>query len=165
MTKTSIRNILITAIAALLCAFTLCSCGPISNMTNADNAQKTQTAIYYSTLYQITNDLKAELGDFNTLVKNKDTNAMKEKLNNSQKLIDQLKDIDVPQGCEEVQQNYLDAFVQMQEALSNYINVYTDFINGSIDNSVLNTRVADIQKSYTQGLDLLVKADSLAAQH
>ena len=164
MSKTSIKNILIAAIIALLCAFALCSCKGVSALNSPENAAKAQSAVYFASVNQIVNDLKAELGDFSTLVKNKDTNAMKEKLDSAQKLIDELKSVDVPQNCEDVQQAYLDGFIQMQQALSNYINIYTDFINGSIDNSVLNTRVADVQKSYNQGLELLSKADLLAAQ-
>ena len=164
MTKISKRITLTFFIVVIsMLAIGLCACNGFGSLNPAD-IEKAKTTAYFGEVNTVAKEFNSVLTDFQTDVKDKNIEAMQNKLNESQSLIDQFNKIEVPENCSEIQKNYLDAFIQLQQALSDYVNIYSDFVNGQIDNSVLNERVANVQKSYNQGIELLNKADKLAAQ-
>ena len=164
MVKANAKKIIVAICCAALCVFALAGCGQVNNMTNPANAEKAATLTYFAEVNAVVGEFKTTLGDFSADVKDKNVNNMKDKIDASQKLIDQFNKLDVPKNCEDVHKLYLDGLVQMQQALSNYVQIYDDFQSGSIDNNVLNQRVADVQSSYNSGLNLLTQADKLAAE-
>lgn len=146
----------------VIAAMCICSCDKIG--MNVSDVEKAATNAYFSEVTSLSRDLTSSLADFQADVKEKNIDAMKDKLEKTQSIIDDFNKLDVPQNCEDVQKDYLDGFIQLQNALSNYVQIYSDFINGTIDNSVLQERVAEVQKSYNEGLALLRQADKLASE-
>lgn len=158
--KISVALAIITISIATIC---LCSCNAFSSLNPAD-IEKTQTTAYFAEVNTIVKQFSSKLSDFQTDVKEKNVDAMQNKLKDTQSLIDQFSKLDTPPNCEDVQKNYTDAFVQLQQALSDYVQIFSDLNSGQIDNSVLNERIANVQKSYTQGIELLHQADKLATE-
>lgn len=164
MSKISKRiTLAIFAGIVLVLTIGLCACKGFGSLNPAD-IEKAKTTAYFGEVNTIAKEFNNVLSDFQSDVKDKNVDAMQNKLKESQSLIDQFNKIEVPENCTEIQKNYSDAFLQLQQALSDYVNIYTDFVNGQIDNSVLNERVANVQKSYNQGIELLNKADKMAAE-
>ena len=164
MLKANVKKLIIAMCCATFCVVALAGCGQINKMTDPANAEKAATSVYFAEVNSAVNEFKSTLGDFSADVKEKNVDNMKKKIDESQKLIDQFNKLEVPKNCEDVQKLYLDGFVQMQQALSNYVQIYSDFQSGQIDNNVLNQRVADVQSSYNSGLNLLTQADKLASE-
>ncbi|MDO5427284.1 MAG: hypothetical protein Q4F54_06665 [Coriobacteriia bacterium] len=164
MLKENVKKIVVALSCTLVCFFMLAGCSGFGFPASQADAEKAVTSAYFAEVNTLVGEFKTTLGDFPADVKEKKVDSMKEKVDAAQKLIDQFSKLDVPKNCEDVHKLYTDGLVQMQQALSNYVQVYSDFVSGSIDNNVLNQRVADVQTSYNQGIDLLAQADKLAAQ-
>lgn len=163
MIKANIKKIVVAVCCLSLCAVTLAGCSQFGFPTSVADAEKAASSAYFAEVNAVVNEFKTTLGDFPSDVKEKNVQNMKDKVDASQKLIDQFNKLDVPKNCEDVQKLYSDGLVQMQQALSNYVQIYSDFTAGQIDNSVLNQRIAEVQSSYNQGISLLTQADQLAA--
>lgn len=162
-----IRNFKIAIMSIFImfgCAFSLTACNQAQFSFDPTTIEKAEVSSYLDTLNATVNGFKASLSDFDVNVKDKNIDELKTKLDESQKVIDNLSKTDVPDKCKEINQSYLDGFVQMQQALSNYVQVYSDFVGGSLGKDVLNQRIADVQNSYNSGLTLINKADKLVAE-
>lgn len=164
MSKSHIKHLLLALTCVFACAFVLVGCKANGVIPSAADMEKATTSAYFAEVNSVVGQFKGTLADFPTDVKEKNVTDMKSKLDDTQKLIDKFNQIDVPQNCTDIHKNYSDGLLQMQQALSDYISIYTSFVNGDIDNSVLNQRMANVQKSYSMGIDLLNKADKLAAE-
>lgn len=141
-------------------AFALCGCNGVG-LTSADK-DKAQNQAYMTELNTISHDFGNIINDFQADVKNKNVDSMKNKLEASNKLIDEFNKLEVPEACQSVHKTYGDAFLLLQQSLSNYVQIYSDSINNNFDSNVLNQRVADAQNSYNQGINLLNQADKMA---
>ena len=164
MLKKNIKKLIVAICCLGVCVFTLAGCSQFGLPATVADAEKAATSAYFAEVNTVVNEFKTTIGDFSSDVKEKKVDSLKDKVDACDKLVTQFSKLDVPKNCEDVHKLYTDGLVQMQQALSNYVQIYTDFVNGSIDNSVLNQRVADVQSSYNQGLELLSQADKLAAQ-
>lgn len=164
MSKSHITKILVGVVCVLTCAFVLVGCNGKNVIPTQSDMEKAATSAYLAEVNSVVSEFKGTLSDFSTDIKEKNVANMKDKLEASQKLIDKFNQIDVPQNCNDVQKAYSDGLLQMQQALSDYISVYSSFVNSELDNSVLNERMGSVQKSYDMGLDLLRQADKLAAE-
>lgn len=155
--------ILATSVLGFGAVIMLSGCNNFNPLAANGNAQKAENSAYFAQVNSISSDFKNILSDFSTCVKDKNVDEMKNKVENAQKAIDDFNKIDTPKSCKEIQKAYSDGYLQLQQALSDYVTVYSDYINGQMDANVLNERVASVQKSYNEGLELLKKADKLAS--
>lgn len=164
MSKSHLTKILVSIACVLTCAFVLVGCNGKNAIPTASDMEKAATSAYLAEVNSVVSEFKTTLSDFSTDIKEKNVTNMKNKLEASQKLIDTFNQIEVPQNCTDVQKAYSDGLLQMQQALSDYISIYSSFVNSELDNSVLNERMVSVQKSYDMGLNLLKQADKLAAE-
>lgn len=158
----------LTKIAILFCAcavvFVCAGCSAFSGGNNSSDVEKAARTTYFAQVNNLSKEFNNVLGDFQSNVKNKDVQGMQDKYKESQNLLEEFSKIQVPADCQDVQKAYTDGYLQMQKALSDYIQIYSDFVNAQISNDVLNQRVEGVQKSYDEGLELLKNADKMASE-
>lgn len=160
----SIAGALLVCVVAFIGIVSLTSCDKLGIGLSAADIEKANTTSYFAELNSIAKDFDTALTDFQADVKDKNIDAMKEKVDKAQKLIDKLDKLEVPQNCEDVQKAYLDGFIQMQGALSNYVSVYSDYLGGEYDPNVLSEQITNLKHSYEQGTAMIKQADKLAAE-
>ena len=164
MSKSHITKIFVSLACVLTCCFFLVGCNGQNAIPTANDMEKAATSAYFAEVNSVVGEFNGALADFPADVKDKNVTDMKDKLEASQKILDKFNAIEAPQNCTDIHKNYGDGLLQMQQALSDYVAVYSSFVNGELGNDVLNQRVASIQNSYNNGLDLLNKADKQAAE-
>jgi cellobiose-specific phosphotransferase system component IIB len=139
----------------LSCCFSGCSTSTLLSSNN-ESAQK---SVYQSSVNVLSKDINSSLSNFDSYLKKKNIDKVKEAYNNIQSKVDTFNKLTVPDNYNNVHKLYSDAFTQLQAALKDYINVYIDIINKSQTTDVLNTRISSVQAEYSSGIDLLGKAD------
>lgn len=140
----------------------LCGCGVINQ--NSGDINKVKTQAYMTELNTVTHDFGNIINDFQNDIKEKNLDNMKNKLETSSKLIEEFNKLNPPESCVNVHKTYSDAFSLLQQALSTYVQIYSDFVNKNFDENILNQRIDDAQKTYNQGVELLNKGDKLALE-
>ena len=71
--------------------------------------------------------------------------------------------LEAPDAYKDVQKHYVDGTGKLREALDGYITLYTDMNGASFDQSTYDSRVADIQKLYNEGVEELEAGDKAAS--
>ena len=151
---------------ALMCALAL-TCGLFVGCANpsANTAATEQQAnrAYMSQVNGLMEQLGERLEPFIDAVSRNDIVNMRTQAENAYQVLDQLADLEAPESLADVQEKYVDGTAKLREALDAYIVLYTDMQGDSFDQSTYETRIADVQKLYDDGIDLLKEADETAA--
>lgn len=165
ISKISLKFIVVISVIfmACICTFVLSSCDSLDLSKSASDMQKASTTSYLAQINSISQDFKNIISDFETDVKNKDIDSMKNKLSEADKLIEDFKSIDAPEPCKDVASAYSDGFMKLQQALSKYVQIYSDINSGSATSDT-SQQITEIQNLYNQALEQLRQADKLAAE-
>lgn len=129
-----------------------------------NDINKASSTAYLTEINKITKEFGNTLSDFQNCIKEKDVNGMKDKVDFCQTIIDDFNKVEAPENCKAAQKSYSDAFLQLQQALKDYTQIYKDFSEGTQPSNVLQQRIVKVQESYNQGMELLKKADEEASK-
>lgn len=153
------------AVSAALAASVLGAC-TTTTATTATTAQQ-DNRNYMSQVNQKMQDLDTSLDAFVDAVSRQDVVNMKTQADNAFKSIDELNDITAPDELSDVQKGYADGTAQLKQALSDYIQLYTEIQSATSDSpfdwSTYDQRVSTIQGEYDAGVQALQAADEAAA--
>lgn len=120
---------------------------------------------YMSQVNQIMTDLDATLTDFSSAVQAGDVVTMRSALTEASRSIDSLEELSAPEALADIQTAYTEGCTQLETALNDYVQLYTDVENagGSMESGAYQSRLTEIQQSYDEGVQKLANADELAA--
>ena len=152
-------------LATTLCVMALCLgvvVGCSGNTPAADTPQQANRT-YMSKVNGIMEQLGNNLDSFVDAVSRGDLVNMRTQADNAYQSLDDLSKLEPPEGLEDVQKSYTDGTAKLREALDGYIDLYTAASSESFDQSTYDTRLADVQKLYDEGVELLKKGDETAA--
>lgn len=161
MNKKLMRAIVI-AVLGLTLVVGLTGCMSLPDEGTDDAAANRQ---YMSQVSQVTDELDEKLSGFGEAIANDDLVTMKIQADDAATTIERFTSIEeVPEQLKEIHEMYSDGFNGLQEALSEYITLYTEVANDpEFDYTEFDSRVADIQSTYDEGISQLEKADETAA--
>ena len=160
--KTIIR-ILAVACAAALSAGILAGCqSPATGATDQQQANRT----YMTKVNQAVEDLNLRLADFDEAVAQGNAVNMRTKADDAFAAIDALQAVDTPDAMKDLQQNYVDGCTKLKDALSAYIDLYTEIDSATeehpFDYATYDDRLKAVQDAYNEGIDKLKAADEEA---
>ena len=133
---------------------------------NTANPEQTANRQYMSQVNQTMEDLKSRLEGFNQAVSNDDLVGMKTQADNAFKAIDDLNALEPPEELKDIQTAYVDGCNDLKEALSGYVDLFTEIENATeeepFDYSTYDSRLKEIQDTYSSGIEHLEEADAKA---
>ena len=154
-----------TVLAAALALFVLGGC---AQQGTAANQQQSQNRTYMAQVNQVMEDLKGRLEGFSDAVSRGDVVGMRTQADNAFKAIDDLNGLEVPDDLKDVQQEYVDGAAKLEEALSEYVSLYTEIDSATdaqpFDWASYDDRVAQIQSLYDEGTGKLQSGDNKASE-
>ena len=160
------KRINIVKLGALVCAIAL-ACGLLAGCANTGTTKATEeqqaNRTYMSQVNEIMEQLDKSLDSFVDAVSRGDVVNMRTQADNAFKVLDKLDGLEAPEGLSDVQEKYKGGSAKLREALDAYIVLYTDMTGSSFDQSTYDTRIADIQKLYDEGVELMQQGDEAAA--
>jgi hypothetical protein len=109
--------------------------------------------------------LQTDLKGFTDAVSRNDLVNMQTQADSALGDLDKLSSLDVPDGFDDIQSNYVDGTTKLRRALNDYIALYTEMAktDGSYDQDAYNARIATIQQEYNDGVAALKAGDEAAA--
>ena len=153
-------------ICALVCIAAL-ACGLLAGCANTGTTKATEeqqaNRAYMSQVNEIMEQLDKNLDSFVDAVSRGDVVNMRTQADNAFKILDKLDGLEAPEGLSDVQEKYKGGSAKLREALDGYIKLYTDMSGSSFDSSTYDARIADIQKLYDEGVELMQQGDEAAA--
>ena len=147
------------------CALAL-SAGVVAGCASANpaaNAEQQANRAYMSQVNGIMDELGVDLDSFVDAVSRGDVVNMRTQADNAYKTLDELNAVEAPENLSDIQKSYADGTRKLREALDDYIELYTEISAGSFDQSKYDSRIADIQKLYDEGVSALKQGDETAA--
>lgn len=158
-----IKRMTATACALVVALFVMAGC--TSAQPNEQQEQQDANRSYMSEVNQCMESVGTRLSGFTDAVSRGDVVAMRTQADAAFAELDKLNEIDAPDALDDVQQSYVDGTAKLKEALSAYVDLYTevDSAGDDFDWSSYDTRLADIKAKYDEGIALLQDGDSAAA--
>ena len=150
------------ALIGALCLVALAGC---SGNSNAQADAQTQNRQYMSSVNTIMETLKGNMDEFSQAVKDGEVVSLSSQLSAVDTCVSDLEKVSVPDAMKDIQTSYLDGAKELQTALKDYVQLYEDVKapeKGSYSYSDYDSRLADIQKHYDEGIKKLQDADSKA---
>lgn len=145
-------------------------CFPVTDAI--DDPQK-DNRNYMAQINSSLNDFGTELEAFNEAVSNDDVVGMKSQADKAFKVIDEIEKIEAPEALKDIHSDYKKAFSKLKEALSDYIDFYTE-VKAFAENTPeeedssqvpdFEKKLKDLQEKYNEGMDLLEAADKKATE-
>ena len=152
----------IIAIAAFAAALVLAS-GCTAAVQHGQETPAQKHRGFMSQVNSYMDDFGKNMETFSEAVAKNDIVAIKMASEKAFKIQDQINSIDAPDDLSDVKQKYCDGIKKVEEALSDYIKLYSDSTTPSFDQTTYNERIEAIQKKYNEGADLLKEGDETAA--
>ena len=153
---------------AALCVGALLALAGCAAPHNPATEAQTANRQYMAQVNQTMDDLSQKLEGFEDAVSRGDVVTMRTQADNAFKVLDSLAAIEAPEPLKEVQQDYVDGCASLKEALSGYVDLYTEVASATdehpFDYATYDQRIKDIQGTYDQGIDQLKAADARAAE-
>ena len=157
-------------LAAVMCACALMM-GVLTGCTTTSTSTTTEAQelnrAYMSSVNQIMSDLDEQLESFVDAVSRNDVVAMQTQADAAFAILDELEDLTVPEGLEEIHACYLEGSALLEQALDAYIDLYVEIYSASSDDdfdwSSYEERLAEIQALYDEGIAQLEAGDAAAA--
>lgn len=151
------------ACCTVLAGAALTGCqSPNTGATDQQQANRT----YMTQVNQTMEDLNTRLADFDEAVTRGDAVTMRTQADNAFEAIDDLSAIDTPDAMKDLQQNYVDGCDKLKEALSGYVDLYTEIDSATdehpFDYGTYDDRLKAVQDAYNEGIDKLKAADEEA---
>lgn len=155
----------IVLLAALFAMITLGACAPQGG-ESAD--QQTQNRQYMTQVNQIMEDLQENLDGFNDAVARGDIVGMRTQADNAFQVVDKLEALEVPDDLKDIHKSYLDGVAGLKEALSGYVDLYTETQTEtkekSFDWDTYGDRLKEIQQLYDDSIKKLQDGDTKATE-
>ncbi|MEE0705012.1 MAG: hypothetical protein UCH28_01355 [Adlercreutzia sp.] len=162
--KLLVRLIALACGAALL-AGALTGC--LQQNAGVSDSQKANRT-YMTQVNQAMEDLNSRLQSFDDAVSRGDAVTMRTQADNAYEAIDALSAIDTPEAMKGLQQNYVDGCTALKEALSAYVDLYTEVESATeehpFDYGTYDERIKAIQDKYNEGIQKLKDADAEAVK-
>lgn len=136
--------------------------GCAGGAASIDSSQQTSRA-YMSQVNEVMVQLGDDLDAFVDAVSRGDVVNMRTQANNAYRALDELSALEAPDELSDIKKNYVDGTAKLREALDGYVELYTQVDAGSFDQSTYESRIADIQSLYDEGVSLLKQGDEAAA--
>lgn len=153
---------------ALVCVVTL-SLGALSGcLAQPTGVSQEQQAnrTYMTKVNQAMEDLNTRLQSFDDAVARGDAVTMRTQADNAYEAIDALGAIDTPDAMKNLQKDYVDGCTALKEALSAYVDLYTEVDSATeqhpFDYDTYDDRIKAIQDKYNEGIQKLKSADEEA---
>ena len=166
MKRTKLAAILSIVCAGVLMAGVLGGCAGTAT-TEEEEAQQANRD-YMSQVNSIMEELDEELESFTDAVSRDDVVGMSTQADNAYKVLDELEDLEVPEGLEEIQEDYLAGADSLEQALDAYVELYTEIDAAEDDEdfdwSSYEDRLAEVQTLYDEGIAQFEAADTAAAE-
>lgn len=153
------------AIALAACALAVCA-GCASQIATEEEVGNTASQ-YMVSLNDASAELKAELTEFAEAAAGQRISTMQAKAEEAYATLDEMAALEAPEALSELKEKYADAAAQLKEALSGYIELYTEVLDtqlSSIDMSAYAEKLESIQRLYDSALNALEEADVMAAE-
>lgn len=161
----NVKRVLALLCAGLLTAACVAGCAPQSD---PEAEQQAANRGYMSAVNQAVSDLEERLAGFEEAVARGDAVTMRTQADNAFKALDALGAIEAPEAFADIQAGYLEGCEALEEALASYITLYTEIESATeghpFDYSSYETRLADIQALYDDGIEQLSAADAAATE-
>lgn len=163
MNDKMLNRLLAVACGAALMLGALTGCmSPNTGATDQQQANRT----YMTQVNLAMEDLNARLASFDEAVAAGNAVTMRTQADNAFAAIDDLAAIDTPDAMKDLQQNYVDGCNTLKDALSSYVDLYTEISAATEDHpfdySTYDDRLKAVQDSYNKGIDQLKAADEEA---
>lgn len=163
--KKGFRSVLMAALCtAVLGVGLLGGCAGANSALDDETAKNRQ---FMASVNQVMVDIQSTLDGFNDAVGAGDVVAMKTQLDNTADCLDALNKIEAPAGLNDIKQNYVDGTTALQNALGDYITLYSEIAaatdDAPFDWNAYGDRVAAINTSYQDGIAKLQAGDEAAA--
>ncbi len=132
----------------------------------AQSGQETPAQKHRSFMSQVNSymdEFSKNMESFSEAVAKNDIVAIKMASEKAFKIFDEVNSIDAPDDLSDVKQKYCDGIKKVEEALSDYIKLFSDSSAPGFENATYNERIDAIQKKYNEGADLLKQGDETAA--
>lgn len=156
------------AVFAVACGLSLTALSGCMQQTAAVNEEQEANRSYMAQVNQKMDALADKLDSFSEAVSRNDVVSMRTQADQAFKLIDEVSAVEAPEVLADVKAGYVDGCASLGEALSDYVDLYTEVeaaeSGASFDRSAYEERLASIQKVYDEGLAKLEEADAKASE-
>lgn len=160
----------LSALVSVVCACVLMVgvlCGCSSSTTSEETEAQEANRAYMSSVNVIMEDLDEQLESFVDAVSREDVVSMQTQAEDAYEILDELDDLEVPEGLEEIQECYLEGANLLEQALDAYIDLYIEIDSATdedpFDWDTYEERLAEIQELYDEGIAQLEAGDEAAA--
>lgn len=165
MKHTRFAKVLVAMFAGVLMVAALGGC---AQQDTAAAQQQSENRQYMTQVNQTMDDLKSRLESFTDAVSRGDVVGMRTQADNAFKSIDDLNKLEAPEDLKDIQQAYVDGTGTLKEALSSYVDLYTEIDSATdeqpFDWASYDERIGEIQSQYDAGIAQLEEGDQKAAE-
>lgn len=165
MKHTRFAKVLVAMFAGVLMVAALGGC---AQQDTAAAQQQSENRQYMTQVNQTMDDLKSRLESFTDAVSRGDVVGMRTQADNAFKSIDDLNKLEAPEDLKDIQQAYVDGTGTLKEALSSYVDLYTEIDSATdeqpFDWTSYDERIGEIQSQYDAGIAQLEEGDQKAAE-
>ncbi|MCI8366408.1 MAG: hypothetical protein HFJ66_02245 [Eggerthellaceae bacterium] len=155
----------IAAAAALMLALGGCAAN-VDQPTSAETSDANRN--YMAQVNQIVDELGVKLTAFDDAVSRDDVVSMRTQADGAFAVLDKLDKLETPDDLKEVQEFYSDGCSNLKDALSAYVDLYTEISSATddqpFDYSTYDERLKSIQDTYNQGIEALKAGDQKASE-
>lgn len=160
-----IGRLVALACAGVLAVALLAGC---TQQSNAESEAQAENRHYMSSVNQAVEDLTSRLGSFEEAVTRGDVVTMRTQFDNAMKALDELAALEAPEALADIQAGYVEGCTALKEALSSYVELYTEIESATeahpFDYATFADRVKTIQDQYNDGIAKLEAADQKATE-
>ncbi len=164
----TLKNRLIAIMcAAALAAFGLAGCAGSAQQGATTDAQS-QNRQFMSQVNETVEDMGERLQDFDDAVSRGDVVTMRSAADEAFACISTLESLEAPEQLAGIKQQYVDACNTLSGALDSYVDLYAEIESATgeapFDYSTYESRLAEIQSAYDEGMEQLKAADTAATE-
>lgn len=153
-------------IRILVSALLVMAAGMFAGCTGAEQSSTDEHAAenraFMAQVNQKVSDIDVVLDDFQAAVGTKDVVAMKASAARASAIVAQVKAAKATDKLSPVKDGYVSGLEQLQRALEQYTQLYTDLSAGSIDEAGYAERLRQVQETYDAAIAALNSADEQA---
>lgn len=157
------KKVLIVIVAALCFAIAgaLAGCGSetVSGSSSSSSDSASANRSYMSSANTIIEELQDNLNDFSDAVAEDDLVSMKAAMKKADKSIAKFEKLQPPDDLKSVHEEYTKGCDELKEALSEYVDLYSDQQKSKLSDSEYSKRLKSIQKKYNSGIKHLKAGD------
>ena len=154
-------RILMAISMAVACLALLAGC----SSQDAQQDAQAQNRQYMASVNTIMGTLNENMDDFTTAVKDGEVVSLDSQLTAVNQAVSDLEALQAPDAMKDIQTSYVNGAKELQTALSDYVKLYEDVKapeSGTFDYGTYDSRLAEVQQHYDEGIKALQDADSKA---